>query len=260
VQPAGADPADRLRAGDVFDDAIAFADFGPLLLGAQVGHDDVVGRAVARDLVAGVVQRLYRVGPALDGEAVGIDGRADARALADLHDAPDADVAAVVGVRDRGEVHFEIGFLFEVAAFGERLEGDGKRRADELAVGPCDGSPHVASAVRLTSITSKSVDASTCELTRLGLLIVSHYYKGADYEESPARSSAEYLPRGFAHDRAGSLAGSGGAFGRREALLRSCQAKSDGAHQAPGRRRAQGGQAYLHSHLPRQAGARSGQA
>ena len=99
---------------------------------------DVVGGAVAGDLVAGVVQRLDRVRPFLHREPVDVDGGAHLVALEHVEDAPDAGIAAVVGVRQRDEVDLHALRLLEMAAAGERLERDGERGADFLAVGPFD--------------------------------------------------------------------------------------------------------------------------
>ena len=101
---AGGDPADRLLADHVLDDAVDLADFLALLVGRQIGHVDVVGGAVAGDLVAGVVQRLDRVRPFLHREPVDVDGGAHLVALEHFEDAPDAGIAAVVGVAERDQV------------------------------------------------------------------------------------------------------------------------------------------------------------
>ena len=103
---------------------------------------DVVGGAVAGDLVAGIVQRFHGIRPFLHREPVNVDGGAGAVALQHLEDAPDAGIAAIVRVAERHEVHFEPLRLLEMAAARERLERDRERRADFLAVGPLDFRTH----------------------------------------------------------------------------------------------------------------------
>ena len=103
-KPPGEHPADRLLADHVLDDAVDLADFLALVVGRQLGHVDVVGGAVAGDLIAGVMQRLHRVRPFLHREPVDVDGGAHLVALEHFEDAPDAGIAAVIGVAERDQV------------------------------------------------------------------------------------------------------------------------------------------------------------
>src|SRR5215469_4464565 len=136
VQVAGPGPADRPLAGAGLDHAGAVAHLLSLRLGRKIGHVIVVGHAVACDLVAGPVQGLYRVGTLLDREAVGPNGGADLVAIEHVHQPPNADRAAVIGVRQRGHIQLDLRALLEAAALAESLIGDAKGATDELAVGP----------------------------------------------------------------------------------------------------------------------------
>ena len=57
-------------------------------------------------------------------------------AVEHVHQPPDADRAAVIGVRQRGDVDRDLGVLLEAAALAERLVGDPEGAADAPAVRP----------------------------------------------------------------------------------------------------------------------------
>src|SRR5579883_496609 len=151
VVPARADPADRLLADDVLDDAADGADFGALLVRRKARHLDVIGGAVPSDLVAGSVQRLDGVRPFLHREAIDVDGRPHLVALENFENAPDAGIAAIIGVAERDQIDLQALRLLEVAAAGESLERDGERGADLLTVRPFGLWTHVHSSLDLCS-------------------------------------------------------------------------------------------------------------
>ena len=136
VMSVRAHPADRLFAGDVPHDAIDLADFLALLVRRQVGHLDVVGGAMTRDFVAGLMQGLYGLRPFLHRKPVDVDRRRHLVAFQHFENAPYAGIAAVVRMRKRNEIDLQALRLLEMSPACEGFKRDGERGADLFAIGP----------------------------------------------------------------------------------------------------------------------------
>src|SRR5581483_4454749 len=79
----------------------------------------------------------------LHREPVDVDCGARVVARKNFEDAPDAGIAAVVGVAKRDQIDFLALGLLEMPTVREGLERHGQRRTDFLALGPFDLRTHV---------------------------------------------------------------------------------------------------------------------
>ena len=112
------------------------ADFVTLLVRRQLRQLEVIGRAVSGDLAPLLVQRLDTFRPFLNSQPVHIDGSCHIIALEYVEDAPDAGLAAVIGLREQGHVDRTLRGAPEPAAFAERLTSDAKSAANLPVVRP----------------------------------------------------------------------------------------------------------------------------